>query len=474
MIRRRLTAMVVALVALIGAVVAVAFVTTLESRLVAAVDRELARVPEDVTGATAARLERRAERELRLYDIRRVAFVHIGAGGALVGGEPSGPTGDPDPLPDVADLPARSGPRTVEAAGGEGPRYRVVTSALPAGGVLATAISLEEVDSAVANARRVLALAGVVALGATAAATWWAVRRGLRPIDRMVATAEAIASGNIAERVDVPNPADEVGRLGGALNRMLDRISGAMAARSASERRMRRFVADASHELRTPLTAIRGYAELYRQGQDDPVAVDTAMARIEQAAARMGGLVDDLVLLARLDQGRPLEAVPIDLVCVVAESVADARVLEPSRDIRVERASDHAWVTGDPGRLRQIVENLLANVREHTGPTTRVTVTIGAQAGEVTLAVADDGPGMTDADAARGFDRSWQAAPTDDHPRRGTGLGLAIVADLVAAHGGQIDLETSPGAGTRVTIRLPGNADATASPASSQVLPRST
>ncbi len=454
MIRRRLTATIVALVAVIGGVVAVVFLTTLESRLTAAVDRELDRVPAAVTRATAARLERRAQREIRLYDIRRIAYVQLGPGGQVVAAEPSGPTGDPDQLPDVAGLTAPSGPQTVGASDGGGPRYRVVTSSLPGGGMLATAISLDDVDTALSNARRGLLIAGLVALAATAAATWFAIRRGLRPIDRMVSTAEAIAGGNTDERIDVTHPGSEVGRLGTALNRMLDRIGDSLAARTASEQRLRRFVADASHELRTPLTAIRGYAELYRQGGDEAADAVTAMDRVERAATRMGVLVDDLVLLARLDQGRPLEAAPVDLATLVAESVADARAVEPGRTIRVATVPT-AMVTGDRARLRQVVDNLLANVREHTGPATQVTMRVEAYRRDVVLVVADDGPGMTEADAARAFDRFWQAAATEEHPRRGTGLGLAIVADLVAAHGGEVGLDTAPRAGTRVTIRLP-------------------
>jgi two-component system OmpR family sensor kinase len=217
---------------------------------------------------------------------------------------------------------------------------------------------------------------------------------------------------------------------------------------------MRRFVADASHELRTPLTAIRGYAELYRQGGDDGADVATSMERIERAATRMGGLVDDLVLLARLDQGRPLEAVPVDLAAVVAEVVADARIVEPVRTFEVASVPS-AMVTGDRARLGQVVDNLLANIREHTGPAARVTITVEASRRDVVLVVADDGPGMTGADAARAFDRFWQAAATEQHPRHGTGLGLAIVTDLVAAHGGEVGLDTAPGAGTQVTVRLP-------------------
>jgi two-component system, OmpR family, sensor kinase len=461
MIRHRLTVAVVVVVTFIGGLVAVGFLTALESRLVDAVDHELERMPDAVTRVTAARLERQAERETRLFDVRQIAYVQLGPRGQVVTSEPSGPTDDPDPLPDVAGLTAPAGPLTVGPTGGDGPRFRVVTSALPGGGILASAISLADVDAALSNARRALLAAGLVALAAVAGATWWVIRRGLRPIDRMVDTAQAIAAGNVAERVGVPTPENEVGRLGSALNRMLDRIAEALAARTRSEQRMRRFVADASHELRTPLTAIRGYAELYRRSDDDPEAVATAMGRIEQAATRMGGLVDDLVLLAHLDEGRPLDARPVDVAGLVAEAVADARAIEPARVIDLTVAGEPssttggAVVTGDHARLRQVVDNLLANVREHTDPSTRVTLTVESHRRDVVVVVADDGPGMSEADAARAFDRFAQAAPTSEHPRRGAGLGLAIVADLVAAHGGEIALDTPPGAGTRFTIRLP-------------------
>ncbi|MGH9113910.1 MAG: sensor histidine kinase [Acidimicrobiales bacterium] len=450
-----------AVVTVIGGLVAVGFLAALESRLVAAVDHELERMPDAVTRAGATVLERRVERETRLFDVRQIAFVALGPRGEVVASVPSGPTDDPDPLPDVAGLTAPAGPLTVGPAGGDGPRFRVVTSALPGGGVLASAISLADVDAALSNARRSLLVAGLAALAAVAGATWWIIRRGLRPIDRMVDTAQAIAAGDITQRVEVATPHNEVGRLGSALNRMLDRIAEALAARTRSEQRMRRFVADASHELRTPLTAIRGYAELYRRSGDDPAAVATAMDRIEQAATRMGGLVDDLVLLARLDEGRPLNARAVDVAGLVADAVADARAIEPARVIELTMTGEPsspgggAVVSGDGARLRQVVDNLLANVREHTDPATRVAITVESLRRDVVVTVADDGPGMDEADAARAFDRFAQAAPTGEHPRRGAGLGLAIVAELVAAHGGEITLDTAPGAGTRFTFRLP-------------------
>jgi two-component system OmpR family sensor kinase len=453
MIRRRLTAVVVALVAVLGGLAVVTAVHTLEDRLVDDIDQQLATVPEVIDRASGEELRRQLAPGLE--DGRRVAVVRVGPDGAIVTSVPSGSPEAPDPLPDVTGLTAPQGPFTLPGQDG-GPRYRAVTSTLPNGGVLVTGISMADVDAAVTDARQVLFGVGLIALAVITLAAWLAIRLGLRPLDRMVDTATRIAEGHITERVTVQSPTSEIGRLGTALNRMLDRIGDALDARTSSEERMRRFVADASHELRTPLTAIRGYAELSGRS-DDPAQQEEAMARVEQAAVRMAGLVDDLVLLARLDQGRPLDIETVDLSIVVMDAVADARAVEPGRDIEVIAPVVGTTVRGDRARLRQVVDNLLGNVREHTPVHTRVGVTVVARRDGVVLAVRDDGPGMDADDAARAFDRFWQAPATESHPRRGTGLGLAIVADLVHAHGGRIDLETSPGLGACVTIWLPSD-----------------
>ncbi len=258
----------------------------------------------------------------------------------------------------------------------------------------------------------------------------------------------------------MPQPASEVGHLGTALNVMLDRIEEAVDAKTASEARTRRFAADASHELRTPLTSIRGYAELYRQGARSPEEVALAMGRIEHEAVRMGDLVGDLLLLARLDQGRPLDRQPVDLTELVLGAVAAARAVEPDRRVRVDVGEEPVTVSGDPHRLRQVVDNLLANVRDHTGPETSVAVRLGMDDGRATLVVSDDGPGLAAEDASRAFDRFWQAGGdgAGSHGQRGTGLGLSIVAEIVAVHGGQIRLDTAPGAGAAFTISLPVHA----------------
>jgi two-component system OmpR family sensor kinase len=451
-IRRRLTAMIVLMVAVVGLVAALAIVRTLEARLLADIDEELEVVPDSIEAESADNVRRQLGPAVA--DARRVAVIRTGPQGSVVLSLPSGPADAPDPLPEIRGMTAPSGPMTVSSVEGSSARYRAKASTTPNGGMVVTAISLEDVDAAVADARQVMLGAGLLAMAAVALGSWVLIRLGLRPVDRMVITARRIADGHITERVPVPSPDSEVGQLGTALNRMLDRVSDAFEARTASEQRMRQFVADASHELRTPLTAIRGYAELSSHSAD-PDERTAAMARVEQAAVRMAALVDDLVLLARLDQGRPLAADPLELSEVVLDAVADARALEPQRQFEVVAPVVGTTVFGDRARLRQVVDNLLANVREHTPSQTKVSVTVVGRNEGVVLVVRDDGPGMLEQDAARAFDRFWQAPATDAHPRQGTGLGLAIVADLVHAHGGTIELGTALGLGTAVTVCLP-------------------
>jgi two-component system, OmpR family, sensor kinase len=454
MIRRRLVLAVVALVAVVFTVAGAAFLATLRSRMVDDIDERLNVMPGYISRQAGLDLRRQLRPGQIDLDFRQMAFVQTSPQGAVVTSLPSGPPDRPDPLPDVTGLTAPEGPLTVEPVGGDGPRYRAVTSRLPQDGMLVTAISLQDVEDTVANARQILFLAGAAALLAVALAGWWAIRAGLRPVDRMVDTAQRIADGNITERLEVTNPNSEMGKLSAALNRMLDRLEEAFAARTASEDRMRQFIADASHELRTPLTAIRGYAELYATS-DDPAERATAMGRVGTAAVRMAGLVDDLVLLARLDQGRPLASEPVELAKLVTDAAADARAISPDRLVDVQTPMEDTTVVGDPARLRQVLDNLLANVREHTPPGTRVGIAVAVEGDEVLVRVGDDGPGMTEDEASRAFDRFWQAPATDAHPRRGTGLGLAIVADLVRAHGGTIALQSAPGVGTLVSIRIP-------------------
>jgi two-component system OmpR family sensor kinase len=268
-------------------------------------------------------------------------------------------------------------------------------------------------------------------------------------------TAGAIAAGDLTRRVDTANSETEVGRLGLALNAMLTQIEQAFAEREESEARLRRFVADASHELRTPLTSIRGYSELFRRGADErPEDLAKAMRRIEEEASRMGVLVDDLLLLARLDQGRHLEHVPVDLTRLAEDAVGDARTVSPERTFTFT-PNGSVTVMGDEPRLRQVLANLVSNAYTHTPPASTVDIRVTRDDQSAVIEVADDGPGLTDEAAAHAFDRFWRADMSRTRARGGVGLGLAIVAAIAQAHGGEAAVESEPGHGATFRVRLP-------------------
>jgi two-component system OmpR family sensor kinase len=311
------------------------------------------------------------------------------------------------------------------------------------------------VDGAVARIVQALLLAGLLALAAATLASIWLIRRGLTPVTQMIDTASAIAAGDLSRRVPDLDPASELGRLGAALNEMLAQIERGIQARLENEERLRQFVADAAHELRTPLTSLLGYAELYRQGAcPDAEAVDTVMRRIAAEGARMGRLVDDLLLLARLDHQQGIEWDRVDVVALARDAVADFRVVQPDRPVTAD-LDGAAVVLGDRGRLHQVVDNLLANARTHTPPGTPVHVSIAREDGHVDLTVADEGPGIPLEDQPRIFERFWRGDPSRVRRTGGTGLGLAIVASLVQAHGGTIALASEPSHGAAFTVRLP-------------------
>jgi two-component system OmpR family sensor kinase len=340
------------------------------------------------------------------------------------------------------------------AADGNGEGFRVeAIGSRPGGGTLVVAVPLTEMR---ATLGRLLAIEAVVTIGVALLAgvlALLAVRLGLRPLEAMGETAGAIAAGDLSRRVEPADDRTEIGRLGTSLNAMLTQIEAAFTERRASEARLRRFVADASHELRTPLTSIRGYAELFRRGADTrPEDLATSMARIEAEAERMGVLVDDLLLLARLDQGRKLEHEQVDVAQVVTNAVDAAHAIEPRRTIEVSSAQP-TTIQGDPGRLRQVVDNLLENVRVHTPPGTATHVAVGPQDGAVMLTVADDGPGMDPDVASRAFERFYRGDPARARATGGAGLGLSIVAAIVQAHGGTVSVTN--GTGATVEVRLP-------------------
>jgi two-component system OmpR family sensor kinase len=299
----------------------------------------------------------------------------------------------------------------------------------------------------------------------TVALGWLVIRRGLLPLERMTRTAEEISSGDLSHRAGIPDDATEVGRLGAAFDTMLDRVEDAfeeqrlaLDAKARSEDQLRRFVADASHELRTPLTAVRGYADLYRAGGlGNPADLERAMDRIGTESRRMGDLVEDLLLLARLDQGRPLRTDRVDLTRVVADAVADARAVEPGRPVAAS-IEPGVVVTGDEDRLRQVVGNLLANVRIHTPVGSPVEVALHRVPDDGDLAelrVVDHGPGIDPAIGTRVFDRFYRTGTGRSRETGGTGLGLSIVASLVHAQGGVVGHEATPGGGATFVVRLP-------------------
>jgi two-component system, OmpR family, sensor kinase len=347
----------------------------------------------------------------------------------------------------------------VPAVSGSG-RYRVLVSSLPASaGVLIVAVALDDVNATLKRLLRVEALIAAGLLAGLAAATFWLLRTGLRPLERMSEVAGGIAQGDLDVRLSPAEESSEIGRLGLALNGMLDRLEDAFTRRDRSEAQLRRFVSSASHELRTPLTSIRGYAALLRRGaRRNPEDLETSISRIESEATRMAGLIDDLLLLARLDEQRPLARAPTDLAVIAREAAEDARARDPERPITVD-ARRPVVVSGDEPRLRQIVANLLENAQVHTPAGAPIRVEVGVRDQMAVLAVIDAGPGIDPEQAAHVFERFYRGTPPgsgDTAPRTaGSGLGLAIVKTIAEAHGGAATVTSRPGAGSRFEIRLP-------------------
>jgi len=354
---------------------------------------------------------------------------------------------------------------TAPAVTGE-TEYRLIAQSRGEEGALIVAAPLTEVR---ATQRLLLLIGGAVGglvLLAIGIAAYWLTRRELRPLERMAEKSQAIAAGDLSQRVEPDDPRTEVGRLGGALNAMLAEIERAFAERLAAEERLRQFVADASHELRTPVTSIRGYAELFRRGAGErPEDLAQVMRRIEQEGNRMGELVEELLLLARLDQGLPLEPQPVDLAAVVDAAVDAARAAEPERPITVDSRGPLV-VRGAESRLRHLVDNLLTNARVHTPAGTPVHVLLAAEDGEVVLEVADEGPGVPAEEADRIFERFYRTDRSRTRSQGGVGLGLAIVRSVVEAHRGAVGYRPGTRGGSVFRVVLPlGRTDARAEPA---------
>jgi len=351
---------------------------------------------------------------------------------------------------------------TVSSTQPGGPQFHVRAWTLANGDQLILALPLSDTS---ATLHRLLVIETAVTAAALAAAVGLgllAVRVGLQPLTKIEATADAIAGGDLDRRVPGDTAGTEVGSLARALNAMLNQIEGAFAARDAteaqlrsSEGRLRQFVADASHELRTPVAAVSAYAELFELGaRDRPDDLERVMTGIRTETARMAQLVDELLLLARLDEGRNLERQPLDLAALAAEAIAAAATISGDWPTQLE-AAEPVEVRGDSGRLRQALDNLLGNVRAHTPSGTRTTVSVTRHGDSAVVRIADDGPGLGTADAERIFERFYRADPSRSRDHGGSGLGLAIVAAIVHAHDGDITAAPNRGGGAGFTITLP-------------------
>jgi two-component system OmpR family sensor kinase len=365
---------------------------------------------------------------------------------------------DGDVVPDLPDGMGRE-PISVGSEGESSVQWRALSTATPAG-TSTVAVPLTENNAVVTRLVFLQLTIGALVLLALGVAAYFVIRRSLRPLREVESTAVAIAGGDLRRRVPVRGNRTEVDHLSQALNEMLARIQRAFAATEASEEaarrseeKMRRFVADASHELRTPLTTIRGFAELHRQGAADPELV---MSRIEGESARMGVLVEDLLMLARLDAQRPMERRPVDLLTLAGDAVHNARATAPGRRIDLDVATDDTFeVIGDEARLRQVFANLVGNAVQHTPAGASVAVRLVAEPEVVRIDVVDTGPGLASEDARRVFERFYRTDQSRTRSSGGTGLGLSIVAAIVAGHAGTVAVDSKPGAGTTFTVILP-------------------
>ncbi|HVK20248.1 MAG TPA: HAMP domain-containing sensor histidine kinase [Actinokineospora sp.] len=451
-LRWQLLAVLVLLLILAYAVAAIAAPQAMESYLVSQLDTRISRAAQ---GATRQLEEGRIPRTPGPQVLPSDFVIQIhGPDGTLVGPALRTSTGSEPDLPALAEVTSGA-PFTT--AGTTGPDWRVVVVHASNGYYLVAATSLQDVESTVAQSRSTILVTGAIALVALIGLGYLLVRRSFRPLEQVERTAEHIAAGDLSLRVPVTAPRSEVGRLATAFNTMVGKIESAFRAQQASETaaresedRLRRFVADASHELRSPLTSIRGYAELYRQGATD---VDRSLARIESEATRMSRLVEDLLLLAKLDHRRPLSRTPVDLTVLAVDAVHDAQATAADREITLSLDATAPIVPGDEARLRQVLANLLTNAVGHTsGP---VHVTLSSADGAAVVSVTDAGPGMTEEQRARVFERFYRASESRSRDTGGTGLGLSIAAALVAAHGGTIAAVSAPDTGSTFTVTLP-------------------
>ncbi|MEP6481366.1 MAG: ATP-binding protein [Rhodoglobus sp.] len=464
-LRRRLVLGIVALLAAVTLVIGVVSVLALQGFLVSRLDSQLIaatgrsqnafeRSPNDggptrppVSDLVAVPGQRTGTLVGLLYDGSLQSAAVLDDRGRPV-------TLDTPQLQHLAGIPIDGEPRTVDLGAGLG-AYRVIARNASNGAGLLIGLPLSDVQATVFQLT--LLIAGIGLAGVLAAAIVGAVvvRIALRPLERVASTATRVSElpldrGEVALAVRVPeadaDPATEVGRVGAAFNRMIEHVASALTAREASERKVRAFVADASHELRTPLASIRGYAELTRRGGHDlPPDVAHAISRVESESVRMTSLVEDLLLLARLDEGHALEGAQVDLTRLVIDAVSDARVAGPDHTWQLDIPEQPVQYLGDQGRLHQVVANLLVNARTHTPEGTVVTAGLHSSPTEVAIEVSDNGPGVDPVLVPTIFERFVRGDGSRSRVSGSTGLGLAIVTAVVEAHGGRAEVTSEPG-----------------------------
>ena len=361
-----------------------------------------------------------------------------------------------------AEVVLRKGlPFTIPGARGE-PDIRAIARILPSGiGTVVISVALDSVDRTLRGLSGIFLLISLIVLFAIGFVARSLIKLSLKPLNKIEETAAAIADGDLSARLPEVNSNTEVGRLTGSLNTMLSRIEESFAIRTESEEKLRRFVADASHELRTPLTAIRGFAELHRQGAvTGEENTKELISRIEKESIRMSSLVEDLLLLARLDQSRELTLDPVDINHLVNEAIASAKAAGPGHEISLKTSAGETFVLGDSMRIHQAVANLLANARTHTPVGTKIEVEILQSESEVQISVSDNGPGLSEEDQLRIFERFFRADPSRTRVSgEGSGLGLAIVDAVMKAHGGSVGVKSELNQGAKFTLHFALKAD---------------
>jgi two-component system, OmpR family, sensor kinase len=433
---------------IIPKVVTTSQITQVDQQLTSALPRALVLVKgsqppsHPSTGKSAAPRADVAERFSNVYIAlisakSRHVLVTLGSGSA----EPS--------LPTVVSSASSSEPKFQTVSSVKGPTaWRALLVRHQGGQEVLVAASLQSVDATDSQLRLAMLVGGAALVVILGALWWWLVRLGLNPIAEVTSVADAITTGERSRRVRDPRPGSEAARLAHAFNVMLDE-------EQATQDHLRRFVADASHELRTPVTVIRGFTELWREGAlTDEEAIDDAFRRVGQESARMAALVEDLLLLARLDEGHPLGKEPVDLSQLARDVLAELSAMYPTHRT-VDEIDDAVTTIGDASRLRQVFSNLLSNAYIHTPPGTRVELRVKRDAEQCLVEVEDNGPGMEPEDGARAFERFWRGNPARSGP--GSGLGLSIVAGIIAAHHGSVEMTTAPARGTTIRVILPAS-----------------